>query len=456
MANLGNLFPNLTGDPSVNATLGDFITAVGTVITDDNRTQDEKDAGRQKVDNWARHGSQETIPFYRLPDFEISSTFTYTDPDLTGTSATPRTPALALDAFILAFDAATTGPLFADMHAADHVLITYTPDGANTADTSVAHYIYVGADVLAGGTLSAGDFRLVNEAQAGVTTLAKGTNDDSNIIISTTAGGNDISAPTAGDLFVRLDKSLAEIESINIADSTAFTIGHSTLASAGDVTINANNLDINAERAITMDGTGLTVTVSGIYDIDATGAATIDGSDVTLTAGTSSVDVDAAGVTIATTATGNDISLSVPTDGDINLSATTQIVRPSAGATRAIGIDENGNITTDVSVGGGAYSYNGLDNTDTTVALNSVNYIRSIDSTTSAATGNQTYQLPTATNGQWIKLVNNAPAAAQIIISTATSTQTIFGTGDNLITIDDPTANFEMIFTEEGWIVMAT
>ncbi len=207
MAFYRNLFPNLTGS--------DFLAP----------SASNTSSTQEFVYDWAQHGNTDRLPLNKLPELPLAHVFTYTDPSTAGTTATPRTGAQALDAFVSAYDAATAGDLFVALNPGDLAIITYVPDNGAPSTTAITQQLYVGAMVAAGGTPSASDFRTISpEASTAVNSLF--ANADSNIILSAMSDGTELTGAQTGSLHIRLDGTLADITSISPESGGDLTFGN--------------------------------------------------------------------------------------------------------------------------------------------------------------------------------------------------------------------------------------
>ena len=470
MANFSALFPNLQDNL-------DF--TVGSASGNDNQ-----------IYGWAQANDTTVIPLAKLPRLQLGHTHLAT--------ATDTTAADALASYVAAFNTAGTAnngitvTVGTVIDAGDILILTY-----NTND--IETYLFTGGQETATSdgatsTIAASEFRDVTTAEGGVSSVAGGTN------LNTTGGA------TTGNVTVNLDAAIGGITSINNASTDALTIGHATLASAGNLTLNGDTLDINvndggldvdvaaggmnflatdgnvllqtngasssatiqATSAVIQNATGLTASRVTCNNDGVTIIATGVGDDVSITANDevniagvtarlrtgnaaadASVQVSATGVAIAAPGAADTVAITANATGNISLGATANITLPSSGNESFLSVDSSGNIHTNASIAPGTYTFNtivdGATGSIPTTQHNGVFLIADQSQAIDITIANATAA------GTWIKIINNS-GRPDVNLS-----GTFLETADDDIVLNDTSANLELIWTgTAGWAIISS
>ncbi len=362
-----------------------------------------------QIYGWAQADDTSLIPLSKIESFSIGDVHSITLADDTTVSAANLVAALNADSTTATDLSGET------IKEADTIIVT----GAGTAAGEVITYVYTGTSKVVGTAtdFAAGDFHQLATAASGVTSLVGGTN---------------ISVDSAtGQVTVNLDAVLTGITSIN-GGGTGITFG--TFA-AGDTSSNTN---------VQFNALNYNVASTGVNFNDAESSSA--GFNVNSTGNTS-----ISGNFSSFSGTGR---TTIGSSGSETRVAGSALTNPGTGLTAPIGIDENGNLTTTVEVGGGPlserYAYGATTDTGahTQAAFNTVVYVP-------AQSQQQIITLSDGTapdNGTWLKVINNS-GRADLRVNT---TQGFLGTGDTFVIFDDTTANVEFIYTADGWAIIAS
>ena len=303
----------------------------------------------------------------------------------------------------------------------------------------------VTADAGAGNAVAEADFIDITNAGDGVTNLAGGTN------LNTT--GN----VETGSVTVNLDTTINGMVGINRPGSgntaVALEIGND-LGTRNTVGIHATTLSLDAGTEFNVVGGSVSIAGANNENVtlgaNGTGELDLSGNVVDITAssrleltsnlaGANAIDIDASQAlgTININAVGTANAGSIVIDagvGELRLGG------QDIGASGFLQINAEGHVTTGTA-GVGAYEIG------TALIANQV----------AVLAGSTTYQLPSDANapiGSWIKIFQNGTS---IIISGLTNTQSIVGASDNTLSLDDTSANFEMIKTAAAtWRVLSS
>ena len=411
MANFSTLFPNL--QDNLDFTVG---AATGSA---------------NQIYGWAQADDTTKIPKNKLPDISLGHTYTFT------TNA--ATEPLAIAAYTALFAAGggteANGAITGDvLDAGDLVIITYT----GGATTMMLHLLYTGAQVTAG-TDTPLDAAFIN-VTAGVT-LTAGTNtsvgsDGTSIDLNSTINGMvGINRPGAGNTAVALEigNDLGTRNTVGIhATTLSLDAGTAFNVLGGSVSIAGAN---NSNVALEANGSGELILSGNVVDVTASSTLELTSNRASGVA----VDIDAtqAAGTININAVGTADAGSIVIDagvGELRLGG------QDIGASGFLQVNAEGHVTTGTA-GVGAYEIG------TALIANQV----------AVLAGSTTYQLPSDANapiGSWIKIFQNG---TDIIISGLTNTQSIVGASDNTLSLDDTSANFEMIKTAANtWRVLSS
>ena len=467
MANLNNLFPNLTGIGGAGASdgsveiLGDFINAPA-ALGGDERSTAEIAAGRQKVENWARHGSSDLIPSYKLPNIAIGDVHTLVATDGLTTdddgviSIADIIAILNSDANLLTVGHEVgTANAFDAFHEGDVVIATGTTNGGTLGDGATLTFLYTngaqaGLTPGDGAGFAAGDFHeIASSATGGVTSL--------------TANNSLTVNQSTGAVQIELDDNIhAKI------GSASFVVGRNddgeTVPTLQSTSVIGNSISIDSETSATVDGqTGVTVlsgggavalratdttngnvTVTAGNDFTATvtGDTTIGGANISVgVSGDSHVDITASGVLVDGTLTIEDLSGAAGTDA---------VVGDDILVVNGSGVVSQRNLA---NLGGGRYTVFNTIVDGATGTIQPAQHNGVVLILAQAAATNVTIDPPAdaSETGHWIKLINNSGR------TDVTLTGTFLETTDNTIVLDDSSANFELIWTgTNGWALITT
>ena len=467
MANLNNLFPNLTGvggagesDGSVEI-LGDFINAPA-ALGGDERSTAEIAAGRQKVENWARHGSSDLIPSYKLPNIAIGDVHTIQLDDSETTNAQGVPSITDLVNYLNSAAAATDISPLEAFHEGDVIIATGTIQAGEAGKTpgaefdgSTLTFLYTNGDPAgitpgAGAGFAAGDFHeIASSATGGVTSL--------------TANNSLTVNQSTGAVQIELDDNIhAKV------GSASFVVGRNddgeTVPTLQGTSVIGNSISIDSETSATVDGqTGVTV-LSGGGAVALRATDTTNGN-VTVTAGNDFT----ATVTGDTTIGGANISVGVSGDNHVDITAsgvlvdgtlTIEDLSGAAGTDAVVGddilvVDGSGVVSQRnlANLGGGRYTVFNTIVDGATGTIQPAQHNGVVLILAQAAATNVTIDPPadTSETGHWIKLINNSGR------TDVTLTGTFLETADNTIVLDDSSANFELIWTgTNGWALITT